>query len=109
VPRDVEIKRKRMWYPTEKIVVKTHEMMLQRFGGHPCFERGMPVFRHILEEIKKTNGIYRKAAIILRGIVIGRIFKDGNHRTAFEVTRTFLEMNGTRMKAKNAQEIIRIY
>lgn len=35
------------------------------------------------------------------------MFKDGNHRTAFEVTKTFLEMNGKKMKITDTEEIIR--
>lgn len=44
----------------------------------------------------------------MRGIVVGRIFKDGNHRTAFEVTRVFLEMNRKKMKISDTEKIIRL-
>lgn len=99
--------RKRIWYPTRNFVSKAHDIMLAGFGGYPGFERGLVVFDVILEEAKRERGIYRKAAIFLRGIVIDRIFKDGNHRTAFEVTKTFLEMNGKKMKISNTERIIR--
>jgi prophage maintenance system killer protein len=81
--------------------------MLKEFGGFPGFERGLIFFDAILKEAKSERGIYKKAAIFLRGIVIGRIFKDGNHRTAFEVTKTFLAMNGKKMKITNTEKIIR--
>ena len=33
-------------------------------------------------------------------------FADGNHRTAYEVTKTFLEMNGGEMKVVDLREVI---
>lgn len=98
---------RRMWYPTRNFVAKAHEIMLKEFGGFPGFERGLVVFDVILEEAKSERGIYRKAAIFLRGIVVGQIFKDGNHRTAFEVTKTFLAMNGKKIKISNTGKVIR--
>jgi len=99
--------RKRIWYPTEAFVIKTHEIMLEKFGGYPGFDRGIEVFDVILREVKEARGIYRKAAVLLRRLATGRIFNDGNHRTAFEVTFTFLQLNHTKMKVKNAQKIIK--
>ena len=81
--------------------------MLKKYGGWPGFERGINVFQSILIDMKKAEGIYRKAAILLRGIVTGRIFKDGNHRTAQAVTETFLEMNNTPMHIQDSKDIIR--
>lgn len=99
--------RKRIWYPTRNFVSRVHEIMIERFGGYPGFERGLGVFDVILEEAKSERSIYRKAAMFLTGIVVGRIFKDGNHRTVFEVTKTFLEINGRKMKINNTEKIIR--
>jgi prophage maintenance system killer protein len=99
--------RKRTWYPTENFISKTHKIMLEGFGGHPGIERGLVVFNVIIEEAKREKGIYRKAATFLRRIVVDRIFKDGNHRTAFEVTKTSLEMNGKKIKINDTEKIIR--
>jgi prophage maintenance system killer protein len=95
------------WYPNAELVLKIHEIMLQKYGGWPGFERGMNVFQSILAEMKVAKGIYRKAAILLRGIVTGRIFKDGNHRTAQALTETFLEVNNASMYIQGSKEIIR--
>jgi len=81
--------------------------MIEKFGGRSGFDRGITVFDAILEEVKETKGIYRKAAILLRRLATGRIFDDGNHRTAFEVTFTFLQLNDAEMKVKDTQKIIR--
>ena len=96
-----------VWYPNEEIILKIHETMLQKYGGWPGFERGITIFQNILIEMKKAQGIYRKAAILLRGFVTTRIFKDGNHRTAQAVTETFLEMNNAQMHIQDSKEIIK--
>jgi prophage maintenance system killer protein len=95
------------WYPNAELVLKIHETMLEKYGGWPGFERGMTGFQNIITEMKATKGIYRKAAILLRETVTGRIFKDGNHRTAQALTETFLEMNNAQMKVQDPKEIIR--
>ena len=38
--------------------------------------------------------IFWKAAILLERIVLGHPFIDGNKRTGFEATKTFLKLNG---------------
>ena len=95
------------WYPNEELVQKIHETMLEKYGGWPGFERGMNDFQSIITEMKTTKGIYRKAAILLRGTVTGRIFKDGNHRTAQALVETFLEMNNAPMYIQDSKEIIK--
>lgn len=101
-----EISEKDVWYPDEKIVDEMHKAMLKKYGGWPGYECGIEVFSHILAEAKKAKGIYNKAAVFLRNIVAGRIFIDGNHRTAQAVTETFLEMNDSQMKVDDADQII---
>jgi prophage maintenance system killer protein len=96
-----------IWYPNEEIILKIHETMLKKYGGWPGFERGINIFQNILTEMKKAKGIYRKAAILLKGMVTARIFKDGNHRTAQAVTETFLEMNNAPMHIQDSKEIIK--
>jgi death-on-curing family protein len=81
--------------------------MIKRYGYWSGFEVGIELYHHIIEEVKNAEGLYRKAAILLYGIVTNRIFQDGHHRTAFEVTKAFLEMNGAEFKEKDEQIIIR--
>ena len=102
-----EIPEEDVWYPDKEIVLEIHETMLKKYGGWPGFERGIIVFEHILAEAKAAKEIYRKAAIFLRRISTGRIFKDGNHRIAQAVTETFLEMNNIQMKIQDSKEIIK--
>jgi len=39
-------------------------------------------------------GIFEKAAVLVRGIICGHVFADGNKRTGMEVGLIFLELNG---------------
>ena len=98
----------RLWYPDEAFVIRTHEELLEKYGGYPGFERGIGQFDLVLAEVKADRGsLYRKAAILLQRMINVRIFQDGNHRTAYEVTDTFLRMNGERIKIKDKPKAIR--
>lgn len=99
--------RRGIWYPSEKFVVEAHMLMIEQFGGFTGFEVGLQPFKYLLEEMKKVKDLYRKAALLLQGLVCCRIFQDGNHRTAYEVTKTFLEMNGVEMREKNLEKSIK--
>lgn len=96
-----------MWYPDRDFVVWVHEVVLERFGGYSGFERGLGCFVVILDKVKAEEGLYRKAAVLLRELVTCRIFADGNHRTAYEVVKTFLAMNDGRMAEENLKKVIR--
>jgi prophage maintenance system killer protein len=102
-----EIPEEDVWYPDEKFVLKAHDLLLKKYGGYPGFNVGIEVFKYILKEVKSTRGIYRKAAILLRKLVATQIFQNGHHRTAFEVTKIFLEMNDAEIKIQGTKKIIK--
>jgi len=64
-------------------------------------------FDVVLAKVRVESGLYRKAAVLLREVVGCRIFVDGNHRTAYEVVKTFLVMNGGTMAAEDQKDVIR--
>jgi death-on-curing family protein len=106
--KQADLEGRNLWYPDEAFVIETHKEMLEKYGGYPGFERGIIQFHIVLEEVKKSRGdVHTKAAIFLQRLVNVRIFKDGNHRTAYEVTDTFLRMNGARININDEKEIIR--
>ena len=81
--------------------------MIERYGYWSGFEVGIEPYHRFIEEIKNVEGIFRQAAILLQRIATCRIFQDGHHRTAFEVTKAFLEMNGAELIEKDDQKIIK--
>lgn len=99
--------QRKFWYPDKEFVMKAHDRMIDEFGGYLGFERGIDLFDVVLNEVKKEKTIYRKAAVLLKRTIDVRIFCDGNHRTAFAVTDTFLKMNGEKIKFANRRKVIR--
>jgi prophage maintenance system killer protein len=81
--------------------------MIKAVGGWSGFQVGMQPYETYLKEVKATPGLYRKAAVLLQNIAMGRMFKDGQHRTAFVVTKDFLEHNGGEFKEKDEVKLIR--
>ena len=104
---DYEIVEGKVWYPPDEFLVKAHDIMIKRYGGWTGFETGLKPYHKLIEEAKRAKGVYRKAAILLRGIATSRIFQDGHHRTAFIVTKTFLEVNDVKPMQKSDPEIIK--
>ena len=51
-----------------------------------------------MEEVEKAEGFHCKAAVLLRRLRTANIFEDGNKRTAYAVTKTFLELSGESWK-----------
>jgi len=95
-----------VWYPDEAFLLKVHERMLEEYGGYPGFRSGLEVFKAILEEVRAAKGIYRKAAILLKRLRTANIFEDANKRTAYTITKAFLEMNGYRLKIEDVEEAL---
>jgi death-on-curing family protein len=102
-----EVKEGEVWYPPVEFLIYAHDIMIKRYGYWSGFEVGIEPYHHFIEEAKNAQGTHRKAAILLKRIATSRIFQDGHHRTAFEVTKAFLEMNGEEFKEKNEQNIIK--
>ena len=104
---ECDVKEGEVWYPPDEFLIYAHAIMIERYGYWSGFEVGIGPYHHFVEEMKKAEGIYHKAAILLKRIATSRIFQDGHHRTAFEVTKAFLEVNGAEFKEKDEQKIIK--
>jgi death-on-curing family protein len=102
-----EVEEGKTWYPPDEFLVLAHDIMIERYGYWSGFEVGLEPYHRYIEEVKNAEGIYRKAAILLKRIATSRIFQDGHHRTAFEVTKAFLEVNGAEFKEKGELKIIK--
>jgi len=50
--------------------------------------------RELLAEAEELDGVYRRAAFLLRKLITEHVFRDGNKRTAWIVTLGYLESNG---------------
>ena len=107
IPEVEDVCENEVWYPPEWFVVRMNEEMIRRYGGYSGFDVGIEPYHHFVEEAKKVEDIYRKASVLLRSIATSRIFQDGHHRTAYIVTKTFLEKNDADFKEKDEPKIIK--
>jgi len=83
-----------IWYPDWGFLVKTHEEMLRRYGGHPGIPSyGEAAFNSILEGVRGIDGIYAQAAYLLRRLRVARVFDDAMKRTSVVAVVIFLRMN----------------
>ena len=84
-----------VWYPNERFIEEAHELCIREYGGYMGYETGIGLYKVILKEVKESEGIFRKAAVLLRRLAVRpTIFQDGNHRVAWMATVTFLNNNG---------------
>jgi len=104
---ECDVEQGEIWYPPDGFLIEVHDILIKRYGGWLGFELGLEPYHHFIEEAKKAQGIYLKAAILLKMIATTRIFQDGHHRTAYIVTKTFLEKNDSAFKEKDERKIIR--
>lgn len=90
---------------SREIIIEINREMIDRFGGayfqgNNNLQNPAPL-SYILEAIQNPiygkdlyPTIFKKAAAIGHRIICEHVFYDGNKRTAFEVMRLFLSING---------------
>jgi len=60
-----------------------------------------------MKEVKETDGLFEKVAVMLSRLRRARIVEDVQKRTAFVVTLTFIEMNGERVNLIDSEEFVK--
>lgn len=98
------------WLLREAILA-THEQMLSDFGGGSGIRDaglldsalGRPENRFAYAD----SSLFNLAAAYAFGIVKNHPFVDGNKRTGFTAAIMFLELNGCRFKASEADVVVR--
>jgi len=68
---------------------------------------GKAIFKVIMKEVKETDGLFEKVAVMLSRLRRARIVEDVQKRTAFVVTLTFIEMNGERVNLIDSEEFVK--
>ncbi|KAF5415639.1 MAG: hypothetical protein C5S38_03840 [Candidatus Methanophagaceae archaeon] len=87
-------------YLTKESIIRLHKKIVETTGG----ENGMlneGILSFILDLIRteklyseNIGDLFTRAGLLLRGIISGHPFVDGNKRAGFEATDVFLRMNG---------------
>jgi len=64
--------------------------------------------RNLLEDVEEYDGVYRRAAGLLRDIITSHFFEDGNKRTAWTTTVLYLENHDTEPAVRDTDEVERV-
>jgi death on curing protein len=92
-------------YLTVAEVLAIHEDQIQRYGGdHGIRDHGLLISALYRPQTGYYADLIEEAAALWESMAQNHPFIDGNKRTAFASTYTFLAINGARLTAE-AQEI----
>ena len=88
-------------------VKEVNKQLVKKYGGSVGFSNKSNL-EFTLAKMKASEGIYKKAAILMHWITTGHVFIDANKRTAFDATLIFLSMNDIKFKVDidEAEEIM---
>jgi death-on-curing protein len=91
-------------YLTVAEVLAMHADQIQRYGGsHGIRDQGLLEAALFRPQTGYYAGLIEEAAALWESLSQNHAFIDGNKRTAFAATYTFLAINGARLTA-NAEE-----
>ena len=91
-------------YLTKEQVVRIHDKIIESFSKEKG-ELNVGNLEAALERVEGYGGedaeaVFWKAAILFERIILSHPFIDGNKRTAYEVTKVFLKLNGYALDAE---------
>ncbi len=99
----------------QDVVLAMHEEVLMLFGG-PEGVRDMGLLESALARPKnlfayseQTPSLAQMAASYAKGIVANHPFVDGNERTAFMISVTFLRLNGHQLIAPKEERVLKFW
>ena len=84
--------------PTPAEIIEIHEEIEESYGlDHTGISTQLPeqTLERILTDVDRHDSVYLRAAALLRDLISAHIFEDGNKRTAWTVTRLYLENHET--------------
>jgi len=91
-----------VWYPTVDDVICSNEIALDLTSDkHPSkLLRSRDSIRALIDRIvsEEAKGLTYQAALLMKGLADLHAFDGGNHRTAYLSAKTFLFMNGVKLR-----------
>jgi len=94
------------------VVLRMHEEVLMQHGGPEgvrdlgLLESALARPKNLFSYSERDVSIARFAAAYAKGIVANHPFVDGNKRTAFTVSLTFLKLNGLEVTARKEDRVL---
>jgi len=94
-----------MFKLTIKEIIELHNKIIKKYGGElGLLNEGNLAF--MVDQINyEDKDIFWKSALILKCIVCGHPFVDGNKRTALEIMETYLYMYGYEVVAEVEEKV----
>jgi death-on-curing protein len=96
----------------QDVVLASHEEALKEHGGPEgvrdlgLLESALARAKNLFAYSEETPSLGRLAAAYAKGIVANHPFVDGNKRTAFTVSLTFLRLNGLDVTASKEDRVL---
>ena len=82
-------------FPTIEEVVTIHDIAIREFGGSTGLrDAGALASALMRPQLGYYDGLVEEAAALMESLAMNHPFMDGNKRTAFYATDTFLRKNG---------------
>lgn len=87
-------------YPSVKQVERLYDQIIAMTGGERGYfsksnlEYLLDTVRDVGERLQRKRAVAKKAAYLLYNIIVLHPFVNGNKRTAYELVRLFLRLNG---------------
>ncbi len=82
-------------YPTVAEAKEFHKQLIDQFGGtHGLLDEGRLEAAVLRPHTGYYTTLVEEAAALMESLAINHAFLDGNKRTSFAVTDTFLRLNG---------------
>lgn len=100
-----------IWMRTD-VVLRIHEEAMMLHGGPEgvrdlgLLESALIRPKNLLVYSEHPPSIFQLAASYAKGIVANHPFIDGNKRTAFTVSVTFLKLNGLKLTATKTERVL---
>ena len=93
-----------MKYLTVEEIIQTHDKLIEQFGGEKSISDKSSL-DFIVDKVQSSKtDIYHKAAMLLYEVITTHPFVDGNKRTALEITKAFLLVNGKTLQIKDINQ-----
>jgi death-on-curing protein len=81
-------------------IIVMHTEIIEKYGGAKgILNKGE--IEHIVSRISDDDDIFKNGTIILRGIVCGHPFVDGNKRAGVQALMTYMDGNGYQITASD--------
>lgn len=97
--------------PTAEEIIEVHDEISKSYGlTHTGIRAILPeqTLEQMIEEIDEYDDTYLRAAGLLRDLITAHIFEDGNKRTAWTVTRLYLQSRGTEPAVRETAHVAHV-